>query len=297
MHNVFSICLMLFTPLLALAQPQLSNPSFEGPPGIGTLPSGWFFCFNLSTPDTQPGFHDVDLPPTDGSSYLGLVGRGGITVPYGLAYNGTVEDARTLLSSPLEAGVFYKLEIDLAHEPEFTSYSLADNVDYPFPMQLEVYGTFGECDSGELLWRSPVIDHPEWRTYEAELLPLKGPYNYLMLQAAFPDGVAVLGNVNLDHLRLTTLGPIAPQWQMPNVFSPNGDGINDFFQPFDLTDISGFEVVIFDRWGRKMYQGPSAWDGTFEGRPCPEGVYFYELKVVDLIGRQQRQTGSCTLVR
>lgn len=67
-----------------------------------------------------------------------------------------------------------------------------------------------------------------------------------------------------------------PFIEIPNVFSPNNDGRNDVFLP----DFRGAETVrwtVFNRWGRVVYDSESAtegWDGTVNGRPVAEGVYF-----------------------
>jgi hypothetical protein len=53
----------------------IQNPSFEGTPQVGFPPPGWIIC--SQTPDTQPGFFCIDLPPFDGNSYLGLDYGGG----------------------------------------------------------------------------------------------------------------------------------------------------------------------------------------------------------------------------
>ncbi len=63
----------------------------------------------------------------------------------------------------------------------------------------------------------------------------------------------------------------------PNVFTPNGDHINPLFKPEGL-NILDFHIMIFNRWGQLLYEGFSfgeGWDGTFRGRECPEGVYFW----------------------
>jgi gliding motility-associated-like protein len=66
----------------------------------------------------------------------------------------------------------------------------------------------------------------------------------------------------------------------PNVFSPNGDGLNDLFMIEGLQQ--GDEVSIYNRWGTKVYEFVStedAWDGrTTAGEKCSEGVYFYFIK-------------------
>lgn len=66
----------------------------------------------------------------------------------------------------------------------------------------------------------------------------------------------------------------------PNVFTPNGDGINDYFQPFALEGILNYEMKIYDRWGQLQYETNNSgkWNGNRpNGKPCVEGVYFFVL--------------------
>jgi gliding motility-associated-like protein len=85
--------------------------------------------------------------------------------------------------------------------------------------------------------------------------------------------------------------------KLPNVFTPNGDGVNDIF---DIQVGQRLEqcthVEIFNRWGQlifKSYGVSHMWDGkTFEGEDCPDGVYFY---VVDINGESYK--GNVTLLR
>lgn len=65
-----------------------------------------------------------------------------------------------------------------------------------------------------------------------------------------------------------------------NVFTPNGDGVNDEFTfQFVSIAVAEFHCVIVDRWGVQMYEMNSiddSWDGTNKkGKPCPDGVYYY----------------------
>ncbi|NUO00239.1 MAG: gliding motility-associated C-terminal domain-containing protein [Saprospiraceae bacterium] len=93
---------------------------------------------------------------------------------------------------------------------------------------------------------------------------------------------------------------------IPNIFSPNGDGINDLFTVFagkDVLEIKGF--LIFDRWVNMLSQnGPFqpndlqyGWDGTFEGREMNAGVYVYYAEVVFVDGRTEVFKGDVTLMR
>lgn len=81
-----------------------------------------------------------------------------------------------------------------------------------------------------------------------------------------------------------TLGPFevrSPDLFIPNVFSPNGDGVNDAF----LVNYSGdqpFTLTILDRWGSSVYQNlqkNDGWDGTVNGQAAPAGVYYYSLRI------------------
>ncbi len=73
---------------------------------------------------------------------------------------------------------------------------------------------------------------------------------------------------------------------VPNAFTPNGDEINDRFtiKHSDVCNVQEFELKIFDRWGRMVYETKTtdptqAWDGTFEGRELQQGVYMWNLYV------------------
>jgi gliding motility-associated-like protein len=68
----------------------------------------------------------------------------------------------------------------------------------------------------------------------------------------------------------------------PNAFSPNGDGVNDKFCLEGWDDcISQFEIMIFDRWGSKVFEStnPSfCWDGIYNGKPLDPAVFVYFIK-------------------
>lgn len=67
---------------------------------------------------------------------------------------------------------------------------------------------------------------------------------------------------------------------IPNVFTPNGDGINDQFRPQLRNGISDFQLKIFDRWGTQVFEShdPSQhWEGTQSGVQAPEGVYYWMI--------------------
>ena len=87
---------------------------------------------------------------------------------------------------------------------------------------------------------------------------------------------------------------------VPNVFTPNGDGVNDFF----VVDNHGMEtlnMLIFNRWGAKVYEwntSQTAWDGTgLDGEDVTDGVYYYLLTAKGEDGRPYEERGAVTLIR
>jgi len=87
---------------------------------------------------------------------------------------------------------------------------------------------------------------------------------------------------------------------IPNVFSPNGDGVNDFFTP-RLPPIRSYEVLIHDRWGRMVHRSNApfpGWSGrTDSGSECAAGVYAYVIKVALANGETVERTGMLSLLR
>ncbi|MFK7921065.1 MAG: PKD domain-containing protein [Bacteroidia bacterium] len=86
-----------------------------------------------------------------------------------------------------------------------------------------------------------------------------------------------------------------PDLEIPNLLTPNDDGINDIFR-VQYTGNESFNLTVFDRWGRSFYSSDSpqdAWEGNDpNGGKAVEGVYFYSLKLGDKIYR-----GNISLLR
>ncbi len=86
---------------------------------------------------------------------------------------------------------------------------------------------------------------------------------------------------------------------VPNFFSPNGDGHNDYYEVYGpVKEIITFRV--FDRWGNLVYETTGRelkWDGTCKGTPCNSGVYVYELELILTTGETIKMTGHVALVK
>jgi len=87
---------------------------------------------------------------------------------------------------------------------------------------------------------------------------------------------------------------------VPNVFSPNGDGVNDTYL-IKAEFMSMYDITIFNRWGRKVFHSndPTApWDGTINGSPqAAAGVYYYIIKATCKNGQYFEKNGFLQLIR
>ncbi len=92
----------------------------------------------------------------------------------------------------------------------------------------------------------------------------------------------------------------------PNAFSPDGDGINDVFLPFDQGDVEQIVLFqVFDRWGGLVFDRrevrPNAvdqgWDGTVRGRDANPGAYVWRATVRFRDGVTEDRQGSVLLLR
>jgi gliding motility-associated-like protein len=89
---------------------------------------------------------------------------------------------------------------------------------------------------------------------------------------------------------------------LPNVFTPNGDGLNEVFglpQNLPANYFSAFSMRVYNRWGSLLYETNNVnepWDGSFEGSIMAEGVYFYIINTTDGCNNQNEYNGFVHLL-
>ncbi len=84
---------------------------------------------------------------------------------------------------------------------------------------------------------------------------------------------------------------------IPNTFSPNNDGINDYWNIDALVTYPGSSILVYNRYGQQVYQSTGyarPWDGTYNGVPLPQGTYYY---VIDLKNDTPKLAGWVLIVR
>ncbi len=107
-----------------------------------------------------------------------------------------------------------------------------------------------------------------------------------------------------DSMRLTVLVPKI--YYIPNVFSPNNDGVNDYFTIYGRFNLDRIGYLrIFDRWGNQVFEkldfDPNVdtlgWDGTFNDEPMQPGVYAFSARLDFEDGKSEFVTGDITIVK
>lgn len=87
---------------------------------------------------------------------------------------------------------------------------------------------------------------------------------------------------------------------IPNAFTPNGDGLNDTFEP-KMKSYSFFRMDIFNTWGELIFSSSQSekfgWDGRVMGQEAPSGSYLYKISLVTDAGERFQESGTLTLIR
>lgn len=115
---------------------------------------------------------------------------------------------------------------------------------------------------------------------------------HVQLYATFTNGT--------DTIQYPEAGEAAPfvvnisesKLELPNAFTPNGDGINDIYKVKDgYLSIVSFRAAIFNRWGQKLYTWTDidgGWDGTHRGSKVKDGTYFVVVEARGADGREYK---------
>lgn len=178
-----------------------------------------------------------------------------------------------VLGAPITLNILSVPELEFAPESASLSVSTTEN---DFSIEWSV--------NGVPLSTSNVFDY----TFETE-----GEY---IVVADFTSA----GGCSISDTLFIMLEPYASSLFVPNCFTPNFDGLNDFFT-VKAENLASFEMIIFNRWGEQLFQTKSiqpGWKGFSEiGYSYPDGNYFYVIKAKGKDSQMYERSGSVTLIR
>lgn len=110
------------------------------------------------------------------------------------------------------------------------------------------------------------------------------------------------GCTSRSHFKLTQGDYCTVEIKPINIFTPNGDGKNDFFPGEYLANVQNFKMTIYNRWGQEVYTSDSMaepWDGTVAGQAAAAGVYYFVITYGSKYNPNEHKDlkGSLTLMR
>ena len=153
-------------------------------------------------------------------------------------------------------------------------------------------------------WSSGTISHWNWNFGDLTFSVIHEP-DHTYDSVAFYNVTLRIGNQFgcVDSVTRTLAVIDKINLFVPNCFTPNGDGINDFFFVV-AQNITDFSLYLYNRWGELIYSSVSAddrWDGRYKGQVIPEGVYnwviFYSEDWAGIRVIPKSMKGSLTVVR
>ena len=174
---------------------------------------------------------------------------------------------------------------------------------HPRPdIHISPYETFGGCAIGdEIVLKGSGADHYHWWSDSGEDF---GEQNRATIRINQPHKVIFLSGSNewqcSDTAGLNWYAGRCCDVFVPNAFSPNGDGTNDFFETIPVNPPKTFRLEIYNRWGQRVFQSYNPeiqWDGRVNGTYAGLGTYFYRITGDCADGSHFSKNGDLTLIR
>ncbi len=184
--------------------------------------------------------------------------------------------------------IYPEIFLDEAPDPIFDIFDLPSQ---EFAIQINnytenSYGLEYFWDFGDLQYSE--IYNPNFHFYEND-----GIYNIKL------SVTTLINSCYKESTKSITLSPHHYLY-IPNTFSPNGDKINDLFIPY-ITGINSFEIFIFDRWGKQVFQSNDVnnnWNGISGNKESSIGVYSYIITFTKPYDEKiYSETGYVNLIR
>lgn len=136
---------------------------------------------------------------------------------------------------------------------------------------------------------------------ETQLLGTNNPQRiYIQDQSNKIAVVGIAENSCVDSLTEIITVNSCCTFFLPNAFSPNKDGTNDYYGPESFANLRYYQMKIFNRWGQQVFESfdiAGKWDGTYRNKPADPGTYFYYVKATCAEGIELIRKGDILLIR
>lgn len=228
----------------------------------------------------------------DKTGRIEVTADGGV-IPYRYMIEGLVEQSTISVFNNLSAGYY------ILHVIDNNNCDVSEPVLVPQPdaLQMNVAVEDPFCRNS----RTGKINVSAIGGVEPYLYSLNNSTSDVSYLQNIPSGEYVVsvvdGNGCKSSEMLITLTDVDVDClRIPNVFTPNGDGVNDIWEIVNIEMFPAAEVRIFNRWGQLLYTSKGyaePWDGSYRGHFVPAGTYLY---VIDLFNDDEPYKGAVTIV-
>ena len=222
----------------------------------------------------------ITTPTNNSTGILGVVHGGEYIVTWNLSNEGcgTYSSSEMVIRSP-DAALTEDDVYDVVQETTVDFYVLDNDPFFDLPTFIEIlnapdHGT-ANASSGEFVEYRPEAGYA-------------GPDEFVY-QRCLEDCPTVCSQALVKIEVVPTLG-------IPDIITPNGDGVNDALRIEGLERFPNNELIVYNRWGSEVFdKAPydNTWEGTFDGKPLPSGTYFYVF--IDKERNQVLEQGYLTI--
>ncbi len=264
------------------------------------------YGFDISCYGLSDGW--VELDPTGGVTFNGGVYHYDWTGPFSghatntSSINGVIHGTYDVRITDAN-GCFYDTTFVLI-QPADTFIAVVTTVNYAGPSHPPVMVMFEDATITPNTIPADPVNHT-WYWNDMDVEPFTNSafnmFSYTFTEIGPNEVYVLVQNANTGCIdSVSFIIDVQGIPDLDNVFTPNGDGINDEFV-FGEYGMTSVFVNIYNRWGQQVYswEGDNkAWDGKgADGQNLPEGVYFFVLKADGEDGHYYEEKGSITLIR